>query len=152
MTTNTDNYQLDNELTLHDSTQTPLTLQTITLSLTQENDQIIDCRLTFHVNLEVYQRIDNNALFNLKPEIRGLLSAGKFQPSPDIQIETILKPDLLPLLLENATNASEAAAYILNLSQQQPQLISESNNEPPENFQAPYSLLSTERWNMEMLC
>ncbi len=146
MTTKTDNYQLNNELTLHDSSQTPLTLQTITLSLTQENDQIIDCRLTFHVNLEVYQRIDTNALFNLKPEIRGLLSAREFQPSPDIQIETILKPDLLPLLLENATNASEAAAYLVNLSQQQPELISESNNELPENYQSSYSLLSTESW------
>lgn len=146
MIAKTENYQLNSELTLHDSTQIPLTLPTSTLTLTQENEQIIDCRLTFHVNIEIYQRIDTNALFNLKPEIRGLLSAGDFQPSPDIQIETILKPDLLPLLLKNATNASEAAAYLLNLSQQQSELISESNNEIPENSQSPSSLLSTESW------
>ncbi len=155
MTTKTEHCHLNSKLTLHTHSQSSLTVHTFTLSLTQQDDEIIDCHLTFSVTPELYKRIDTEALFNLKLEIRGLLSAGDFQPSSNIQIETVLKPDLLPLLLENASNADEAAAYLLNLSQQQPELLSESTNEksgtqktnePPENPKSPYSLLSTESW------
>jgi hypothetical protein len=79
---------------------------------------------------ELYQRIDTEALFNLKPELRGSLSAGGFQPEPDIEIEATLQPDLLPRLAEHTTNLEEAAAYLQNLSQEQ-----------PDN-----PLLSTESW------
>ncbi|MFP4414837.1 MAG: YbjN domain-containing protein, partial [Coleofasciculus sp.] len=130
MTTKTDNHQLDSELTLYPRTTTPLTLHTITLSLYKDNDQLIECRLTFNVNLELYERIDTQALFNLKPEIRGNLSSGKFLPEADITIETSLKPDLLQHLTEHAADANKAATYLLNLSQEQP-------NHP---------LLSTENW------
>jgi hypothetical protein len=130
MTTKTDNHQLESEFTLYPRTTTPLTLHTITLSLNKDNDQLIECRLTFNVNLELYERIDTEALFNLKPEIRGNFSSGEFLPEPDITIETSLKPDLLQHLTEHATDANQAATYLLNLSQEQP-------NHP---------LLSTENW------
>ena len=148
------NNQIDSELTLCTPIPSPLTVRSSSLVLTQKNDEIIECRLTFQVPPKLYNHIDTEALFNLKPEVRTPLTNGDFQPSPDIQIETILKPDLLPLLLEHASNADEAAAYLLNLSQQ-PELISESTNEKsetqktnalPENPQSPYSLLSTESW------
>ncbi|AFZ26210.1 hypothetical protein Cylst_4104 [Cylindrospermum stagnale PCC 7417] len=148
MEVKTENYQLYTELILHKSSSFSITVHTITLSLTRQDDNIIECHLTFCVTPELYQRIETEALFNLKPELRTPLTNGDFQPSPDIQIEAILKPDLLPLLLENATNADEAATYLLNLSQQQPELISEiqKNNELSENPKSPYSLLSTESW------
>ncbi len=62
--------------------------------------------------------------------MRRPLSAGNFLPSSDIEIEIGLQPNLLPQPIEQATNANEAATYILNLSQEQ-----------PEN-----PLLSTESW------
>jgi hypothetical protein len=130
MTNHTENHRLDTELTLKDRTTTPLPIHAVTLTLTKQDDELIECRLTFQVNSKLYQRIDTEALFNLKPEVRNPLSAGEFLPEPDIQIETILKPDLLPRLAEHTTNIDEAATYILNLSQQQ-----------PDN-----PLLSTENW------
>ena len=130
MTTKRDNHQLESEFTLYPRTTTPLTLRTVTLSLNKDNDQLIECRLTFNVNLELYKRIDTQALFNLKPEIRGNFSSGKFLPEPDITIETSLKPDLLQHLTKYAADANQAATYLLNLSQEQP-------NHP---------LLSTENW------
>jgi hypothetical protein len=99
-------------------------------NLTKQDDTLSECRLTFQVSPELYQRIETEALFNLKPELRGSLSAGDFQPEPDIQIEATLQPDLLPRLAEHTTNLEQAAAYLQNLSQEQ-----------PDN-----PLLSTESW------
>jgi hypothetical protein len=82
MTTKTDHHQLDTELTLHDRTQSPLTVRAVTLALTKQDDELIECRLTFQVNPELYQRIDTEALFNLKPEVRNPLSAGEFLLDP----------------------------------------------------------------------
>ncbi|BAZ16705.1 hypothetical protein NIES4071_85830 [Calothrix sp. NIES-4071] len=115
----TKNYQLDTDLTLHSNSQTSLTVRTLALSLTKQDDQIIECRLTFCVNPQLYKRIDNCALFNLKPDARNPLSSSKFLPDTDIIIETALKPDLLPVLTQVATIDS-VTKYILNLSQEQP--------------------------------
>lgn len=115
----TENSSLDTDLTLHDS-QTPLTVRAIALSLTKQNNELIECRLTFQVNPQLYQRIDTDALFNLKPDARNPLSSGEFLPELDITIETSLKPDLLQLLAEHAVKINEAAKYILELSQEQP--------------------------------
>jgi hypothetical protein len=129
MTTYTENNQLDSELTLHDSSQTPLTLRALTLSITKQDDQLIECHLTFCVNPQLYKRIDTGALFNLKPDVRNLCT-GKFLTKPDITIETSLKPDLLPYLAKHGANIDETASYILSLNQDQ-----------PDN-----PLLSTESW------
>ncbi|MEH1813547.1 MAG: YbjN domain-containing protein [Nostoc sp.] len=120
MVDQTENHQINTELTLHDSSQSPLTVRAIALTLTKQNNELIECRLTFQVNLQLYQRIDTAALFNLKPDARNPLSSEKFLSEPDITIETSLKPDLLPLLAEHAVNIDETAKYILNLSQEQP--------------------------------
>ncbi len=145
METKTEHHQLNVDLILHDSSSFPLTIHTITLSLTKQNDKIIECRLTLFIPTELYHRIDTEALFNLKPEVRTPLTNGDFQPSPDIEMEVILKPDLFPLLLEHITNADELATYLFNLSQQ-PKLTSESNNESSDNPKSPNSLLLTESW------
>jgi len=130
MNPNAENCQLHTELTLHDRTTTPLTVRAVSLSLIKQDDEVIECRLTFCVNLQLYQRIETEALFNLKPEMRRPLTAGNFLPSPDIEIEIGLQPNLLPQPIERAADANEAATYILNLSQEQ-----------PDN-----PLLSTESW------
>ena len=130
MSTHTENCHLDSELTLHNHSHSPLSIHALTLSLTKKDDTLSECRLNFQLSHELYQRIDTEALFNLKPELRGSLEAGDFQPEPDIQIEATLQPDLLPRLTKHATNLHEAATYLQNLSQEQ-----------PDN-----PLLSTESW------
>lgn len=92
----------------------------VALALTEQNDRLIECRLTFQVNLELYKHIGSEDLFNLKPEIRCSLSAGDFQSEFNIQLEVTLKPDLLPRLAKYSSSPDEAAAYLLNLSQQHP--------------------------------
>ncbi|MEC4813369.1 MAG: YbjN domain-containing protein, partial [Scytonema sp. PMC 1069.18] len=110
---------LETALTLQGSSQTPLTVRTVALTLTKQDNELIACRLALRVNPQLYNRIDTEALFNLTPDIRNPF-AGKFLPESDITIETSLKPNLLPLLAEQATNIEEAANYILKLSQEQP--------------------------------
>jgi hypothetical protein len=129
MMAKTENYQPDSELTLRDSSHSPLTVRATNLCLTKLDDQLIECRLTFSVNPELYQHIDTQSLFNLKPELRGAF-IGEFLSSPDINIEISLKPDLLPHLVEHAANPNEAANYLLNISAEKP-------DDP---------LLSTENW------
>ena len=111
---------LNSKLTLCESSELSLTIHAVTLALTKEVHKIIECRLTFQVSQELYQRIDKQALFNLKLEIRIPLSGGNFQPSADIQIEAILDSDLLPQLAKNAKTSNQAAAYFQKLSQEQP--------------------------------
>ncbi|HEY9782972.1 MAG TPA: YbjN domain-containing protein [Leptolyngbyaceae cyanobacterium] len=118
MAHNLEHFQLEGELILHDTSPSPLSVRAIALTLTKQDDELIECRLTFCVNLEIYKRIDTEALFNLTPDNRNP-SAEKFLPETDITIETSLKPDLLPLLAEHATNIEQAANYILKLSQEQ---------------------------------
>lgn len=120
MTISTENYQLDSDLTLSTPSDSPFSIPAVALALTKENNQLIECRFTFKVSLELYQRIETEALFNLKPEMRRPLSAGNFLPSPDIFIEIGLQPNLLPQPIERAKDANVAATYILNLSQEQP--------------------------------
>lgn len=123
----TETHALDSQLTLYDSSQVPLTIHTITLTLTTNNSTLIDFRFTFQIPPELYQRIDTEALFNLKPELRGSLSHGEFLSEPNIEITASLKPDLLPHL---TPHLDDAPAYFKSLSQEQP-------NHP---------LLSTESW------
>ena len=73
MTTHTETHQLDIDLTLRDPSHSPLSVHAITLSLTKEEDTLLESRLTFQVTPELYQGIDKEALFNLKPELRGFL-------------------------------------------------------------------------------
>ncbi|MEM7579862.1 MAG: YbjN domain-containing protein [Cyanobacteria bacterium P01_A01_bin.80] len=119
MNSHTENFLLAKELTLNNSSN-PLKIHTNSLSLTKQNNKITECHLTFCITHQLYQHIDTKALFNLKPEIRAPLSGGNFQPSTEIQIEATLDPALLPKLAENAADANQAASYLQQLSQQNP--------------------------------
>ena len=120
MNATTEHCHLDNELTLRDRSESPLTVRAVNLTLTKQDDAVSDCRLTFQLSPELYQRIDTEALFNLKPELRGPTSPGGFLPEPDIEIEASLQPDLLPQLTKHAGNPEEAATHLRCLSQEQP--------------------------------
>jgi hypothetical protein len=126
MNANTETYQLDTELTLRGSSQSPLSVHAVTLTLTKQDDTLIESRLTFQVTPELYQRIDTEALFNLKPQLRGSLTAGEFISESNIEITASLKPDLLTHL---TPHLADAPAYLKSLNQEQPEnplLFSES--------------------------
>src|SRR4028118_773346 len=118
MMAKTETYQPDRELTLRDRTDSPLTIRATNLSLTKLDDQLIECRLTLSVNPELYQRIDTQSLFNLKPELRGTLTAGEFISESNIEITASLKPDLLTHL---TPHLADVPAYLKSLNQEQPE-------------------------------
>src|SRR5687767_6874278 len=64
MNAHIEHYHLDSELMLHDRTTTPLTVRAISLSLIKQDNEVIECRLTFKVNPQLYKRIETKALFN----------------------------------------------------------------------------------------
>ncbi len=133
MIATTENCQGNKQLTLHDPSQSPLSVQVVDLTLTQQDNNLNECRLTFEIDPELYQRIDTKALFNLKPELRGSFSSGSFQPEKNIKIEATLKPELLPQVREHTANSDELLAYLLNLGQH-------------NLTTTPESLLFTENW------
>lgn len=116
MSNHIENLTSEKELTLNNSSN-PLTIHTTSLSLPKQNDQIIECRLTFHVTPELYHHIYNEKLFNLKPELCSNFSNGEFISEPNIEITTRLKPDLLTHL----TPHDDALTYLKNLNQEQPE-------------------------------
>ncbi|MFB2983616.1 YbjN domain-containing protein [Microseira sp. BLCC-F43] len=118
MNANTETHQLDTELTLRDSSQSPLTVHAVNLTLTKQDDTLIESRLTFQVTPELYQRIDTEALFNLKPELRGSLTAGEFTSESNIEITASLKPDLLTHL---TPHLADVPTYLKSLNQEQPE-------------------------------
>ncbi|MBD2245324.1 YbjN domain-containing protein [Nostoc sp. FACHB-888] len=120
MNTSTKNCHLKHEITLWESEDFPLTLRAVDLLLIKQNRKITECRLTFQVTPELYQHIDTQALFNLKPEIRSPISGKALESSHNIQIDANLDSDLLPQLTKHAKTNTQALAYLQHLSQEQP--------------------------------
>ncbi|MEM1395102.1 MAG: YbjN domain-containing protein, partial [Cyanobacteria bacterium P01_H01_bin.150] len=120
MTTQTKQTQLNSELTLWESPESPIKIHALTIALTKEVHKVKDCRLTFQVTPEQYQLIDKQALFNLRPEVRTPLFGKPFETSSKIQIEAILEPDLLPQLTKHAKTSKKATTYLQTLSQEEP--------------------------------
>lgn len=124
------NNQVDNDVTFIDSSQLPLKIKLINISYETKDREITEFQIILQVSLEVYQQIETQNLFNLKPEIANNPSQSKFIAESDIIIEASLKPDLIPQLQEHCTNTEAATNYLLHLSQQEPDNV----------------LLSTENW------
>ncbi|HEY9738323.1 MAG TPA: YbjN domain-containing protein, partial [Trichocoleus sp.] len=59
------------------------------------NPNLQDCHLILSVTLEQYQQILDQALFHLKPEVRGPLQQTNFVPDQPILLELGLQPHLL---------------------------------------------------------
>lgn len=97
--------------------------------LLQEEDTWIECRLRFPVEFEQYQEIDLQTLFNLKPDVRGSFVGNPFLPDLPVQLELVLRPDLLISFPDQAKTADATADYLLNLNEPEPKnplLITES--------------------------
>ncbi|HLP88812.1 MAG TPA: YbjN domain-containing protein [Nostocaceae cyanobacterium] len=124
MNKKTDNYQIDSDLTLYDSRNLPLSVQVINLAVTETENQIVEFCLTFQVNLETYQYINNHSLFNLNPSVPINPITINFQPEINIQIEAIIKPEFLPLIIQNVND--QTANYLLNCKFPDPLLFTEN--------------------------
>jgi hypothetical protein len=142
MVANTEHYQINSELTLQTSSQLPLSIYAVTLSLTTQNDILCECRLTFYVNSEIYQRIDNEALFHLKPELRGSFSKGVFQREPNIEIQVTLQPDLFLFLGDSIINPNGTIEYLQKLNQ-------ENSDHPLLNSESWYGLYAKQKSEFE---
>lgn len=131
---------LINNLSIWDKSSIVLPLDAVNLVLIKPGKNIVNCRLLFKIDTNVYYRVNSQKLFNLNSEFLRCNSDNHkhFEDSFPIEIEAALKPDLLPHLLKHATTAQEAADYLLNLSQQQSEskLINQEIN----------PLLKTENW------
>jgi hypothetical protein len=126
MNTQTENYQLDNSLTLLSPSSSGVTVRAIALTLTQQHNTLIEVILTFEITPIIYQRADNEGLFNLLPELRACPDFSEFHPNSNIEIAARLKPDLLPNLTPYLDNIPD---YFKNLNSSQPDnpLLSTSN-------------------------
>ncbi|MGF1490771.1 MAG: hypothetical protein ACFBSE_27070, partial [Prochloraceae cyanobacterium] len=118
MTNSQPNYNLDNKITLHSPSNSTLTLQASKLSLTQENDTFNNCYLTFKIDLETYQNILTDSLFNLKPE--AITKDIEFQPSSDIILKATIYPQIFPQLYQYSQDGNLVAKYFLALNKSQP--------------------------------
>lgn len=121
---------IDNNITFIDRSQIPLKIKLISLFCETKEEKIVGIRVTLQVNLEIYQQIETKSLFNFKRDISNNSAEIEFVSESDINIEAILKPDLIPHLQQQATNTEEAFRYLLELRDRQP-------DDP---------LLSTESW------
>jgi hypothetical protein len=113
-------YQLNQELTLCNRTISSFPIHALTLALTKLEEEVIECRLIFQINPELHQRIETEALFNLKPESRVPLSSEDFSSEIDIEIEISLQPDFLSNLSEHVTSLDDISTNFLKLNQGQP--------------------------------
>ena len=148
MTTQFSNHPIDIHLTLYDPSNLLLTVRAIKLGLAQNNNEISEFRLTFQVNLELYQSIDSKALFNLNPVIRIPHNPVVFKPSDKIIIEVSLKPELLSQLSQKATKIDEITNYLSKQSQDLQITLSEITklNQSSSCLQVLYPFLFTENW------
>jgi hypothetical protein len=91
----------------------------ITLTLDQQEDVIVECRLTLQISFVYYQHVDRHCFFNLKPELRGFPSKGEFQPDRPINLTATLRPDFLHYLADYPTSEA-ATTYLQTLQEIQP--------------------------------
>ncbi|BAY90666.1 MULTISPECIES: YbjN domain-containing protein [unclassified Tolypothrix] len=120
------NNLLRKELVLLKPSGSSIPLQFLAFDLIEQDTTLCECRLTFRVTSQLYQQIETESLFNLKPELRGAFNVASFHSDVDIEIEATLQPQLLPQLAEHATDKESAIAYLTTCSSPNPLLSTES--------------------------
>lgn len=117
MNIKTDVYLWEQNLNFQVSEQSKLTVKTLDLALTEQNQEIVECRLTFRVNFQDYQQIEQNNWFNLTEEVKHPTYGGQLNPDQDVEIELALHPEILTELLDIASQAKGCTNYLAQLSQ-----------------------------------
>ncbi len=111
---------MNSKLIFHDPSDQPLEVWAGELAAEMAEGEITGIRLTFQVGMDTYRRIDEDSLFNLKPEARNPMAGDDFDPGRDVEIEASLDSDVLALLNTWADSAEQAASYLGGLAETQP--------------------------------
>jgi len=91
-----------------------LPLTEVLLRLDLEGEQLVGCRLEFELPHHVWERVDQEALFHLDPDVRGPCFGGGFEPGIPIEIEARLQPSSLPLVSLQANDVYEAGVLLMD--------------------------------------
>ena len=116
-----DYFPIEGHLQLYDPKGNSFTLERAALSVTQVDDHVIDCSLMMVVDSSLYQRIEVNHLFSLRPELKGPAIGWAIAPDQPITLTLRLHPEWLPRMAEHGKTGSVVAAYMQHLSHNQSQ-------------------------------
>ncbi len=120
---------LDTEITLYPK-QGQLPLERYDVALKVAEDQLLECRLRFALDYEVYRQVEEGDWFNLAGA-REPSSFDDFDPQHPVELTISLHPGLLDALQEAAQGSPFAAAAQIMM----------------EGYQAPDApLVDTESW------
>lgn len=106
---------INQELTFYNPSGTPLTVQVLNLTLTNQGETGRRCCLTCRVSYELYENIIKTELFNLKPDAKIYTSQREFLPELNVDLELELQPDLLTNLSEDSQDTEATLHHLLNL-------------------------------------
>ncbi len=125
MSTTTSHWEIDGELQFGTPVGAPLIARGIDLALEREDGVLNEARLTFSVPPELYQRIDEEELFHLQPNVRGP-GAERFDPDGEVRVEARLDASLLLGLAAMGDDIIEAGPRFSSLAAGSPLLETES--------------------------
>ncbi|XGW00707.1 MAG: YbjN domain-containing protein (plasmid) [Leptolyngbya sp. BL-A-14] len=127
MLPHTNNRSLQQVLILYDSQQTTLQIAQSQYTVIKDGDRLTELRFILEVDGRLYQRIEQQQLFHLTPEVKGQLHGGKWRSKQAVTLEISLHPDLFAQL------ADQGEAEIDQFMQQ--------HSDQPD-----HPLLQTESW------
>lgn len=84
-------------------------------TVSRANSRLAEVRLIFEVNQPLFQRIEDAALFNLQPEVRGHVKGGSWRALQKITVEILLSPKVLAQLPDTDTH-QPLTSYLAKLS------------------------------------
>ncbi len=116
MNTKTDQYLLEKNINFQTPDQNQLTVKLFSLALTQEDQEVTECRLILMVDFNLYQQIEQANWFNLTSEVRHPIYGGELNSQKDVEIEVALNPELIAELLKIVSNAKGGANFLEELS------------------------------------
>ncbi|MEM9907744.1 MAG: YbjN domain-containing protein [Cyanobacteria bacterium P01_D01_bin.44] len=118
MKTKTSTASLNTDLILSDTHDNQVRFVSPTMMLKRQGSELVSCSLIGEVDLETYQQIEDQALFNLQPDLKGPNSDGPFSARRPITIKMVLHPILMERLTPYVKQIQAAVDYVLGLSQQ----------------------------------
>lgn len=138
MSLQTESRSLQQALVLYEPDQTPLKITQGQYTVTKDGDRLTELRLSFEVSWPLYQKIEQQQLFHLTPQVKGILQGGKWWAKQATTLEISLHPDLFTQLVAQGEAAIDLfiqqssdqpdhpllqteSWYLLSASQQQPQ-------------------------------
>lgn len=117
MSTHIQHHVLDSPFKFQDSMKEFLPVYAKDLALNTGEARVVECRLTFEVDWDIYQHIDSAAIFHLDRKVRVDSEGADFSPDKPIEIEARLNENLLAKIISQGDTQEEVASYLLELNQ-----------------------------------